>query len=80
VSNVEINDCIGGVAMASMDAKRLENLVEAVSKTRFEPVMKEGAPVAVNMVWFVAHTTVRGGVARKRLTAHVPRVGVIHRV
>jgi Putative zinc-finger len=79
VSNVEINDGIGGVAMASMDAKRLENLVEAVSKTRFEPVMKEGAPVAVNMVWFVAHTTVRG-VARKRLTAHVPRVGVIHRV
>ena len=80
VSNVEINDGIGGVAMATMDVKRLENLVDAVSKTRFEPVMKEGAPVAVNMVWFVAHTTVRGGVARKRLTAHVPRVGVIHRV
>ena len=60
VSNVEINDGLGGVAMASMDAKRLESLVDAVSKTRFEPVMKEGAPVAVNMVWFVAHTTVRG--------------------
>ena len=60
VSNVEINDGIGGVAMASMDAKSLENLVDAVSRTRFEPVMKEGAPVAVNMVWFVAHTTVRG--------------------
>ena len=60
VSNVEVNDGSGGVAMASMDTKRLENLVDAVSKTRFEPVMKEGAPVAVNMVWFVAHTTVRG--------------------
>jgi Putative zinc-finger len=60
VSNVEINDGSGGVAMASMDAKRLENLVDAVSHTRFEPVMKEGEPVAVNMVWFVAHTTVRG--------------------
>jgi len=79
VSNIEINDGLGGVAMASMDAKRLESLVEAVSNTRFEPVMKEGAPVAVNMVWFVAHTTVRG-VARKRLSTHVPRVGVVHRV
>jgi hypothetical protein len=60
VSNVEINDGNGGIAMASMDTKRLENLVDAVSRTRFEPVMKEGEPVAVNMVWFVAHTTVRG--------------------
>ena len=60
VSNIEVNDGNGGIAMASMDTKRLENLVDAVSRTRFEPVMKEGAPVAVNMVWFVAHTTVRG--------------------
>jgi len=60
VSNIEVNDGYGGVAMASMDARRLENLVDAVSRTRFEPVMREGEPVAVNMVWFVAHTTVRG--------------------
>jgi len=60
VSNVEINDGFGGVAMASMDSRRLGNLVDAVSRTRFEPVMKEGEPVAVNMVWFVAQTTVRG--------------------
>ena len=60
VSNIEINDGNGGVAMASMDTRRLENLVDAVSRTRFEPVMKEGEPIAVNMVWFVAHTTVRG--------------------
>jgi len=60
VSNIEINDGIGGVAMASMNTRRLESLVDAVSRTRFEPVMKEGEPVPVNMVWFVAHTTVRG--------------------
>jgi hypothetical protein len=66
VSNVEVNDGNGGVAMASMDTKRLENLVDAVSKTRFEPVMKEGEPVAVNMVLFVAQTTVRG-VGRRHL-------------
>ena len=42
VSNIEINDGSGGVAMASMDSRRLESLVDAVAKTRFEPVMKEG--------------------------------------
>ncbi len=60
VSNIEVNDGNGGVAMASMDSRRVESLVEAVSRTRFEPVMKEGEAVPVNMVWFVAHTTVRG--------------------
>jgi hypothetical protein len=60
VSNIEVNDGTNGVAMASMDSKRIETLVDAMSKTRFEPVMKEGDPVTVNMVWFVAHTTVRG--------------------
>jgi len=72
VSNIEVNDGSGGVAMASMDTKRLENLVDAVSRTRFEPVMKEGAPVAVNMVWFVAQTTVRG-VGRRHLAG--PHMG-----
>lgn len=67
VSNIEVNDGSGGVAMASMDTKRLENLVAAVSRTRFEPVMKEGAPIAVNMVWFVAQTTVRG-VGRRHMS------------
>jgi hypothetical protein len=60
VSNVEVNDGTNGIAMASMDSKRIESLVDAMSKSRFAPVMKEGDPVAVNMVWFVAHTTVRG--------------------
>ncbi len=66
VSNIEVNDGTDGVAMASMDSKRIEMLVDAMAKTRFEPVKKEGDPVAVNMVWFVAHTTVRGN-GRHRL-------------
>jgi hypothetical protein len=80
VSNVQVNDGFGGIAMAAMDGRDLESLVNAVAKMRFEPVMKEGEPVSVNMVLFVAHTTVRGGAARKPLTAHVRRIGVIHRV
>jgi len=60
VSNIEVNDGTNGIAMAAMDSRRIESLVDAMSRTRFNPVMKEGDPVKVNMVWFVAHTTVRG--------------------
>jgi hypothetical protein len=58
VSNIEVNDGTNGIVMASMDSRRIETLVDAMSKTRFEPV--KGDPVSVNWVWFVAHTTVRG--------------------
>ena len=58
VSNIEVNDGTNGIVMASMDSRRIETLVDAMSKTRFEPV--KGEPVSVNWVWFVAHTTVRG--------------------
>jgi hypothetical protein len=56
----------------------LEGLLDAVSQARFEPARKEGWPVAVNMVWLVANTTVRaaepqnaapGPVLRKRLSS-----------
>jgi len=58
VSDIEVNDGTNGVVMASMDSRRIETLVDAMAKTRFEPV--KGEPVSVNWVWFVAHTTVRG--------------------
>ena len=64
VSNIEVNDGTNGIAMAAMDSRRIESLVDAMSRTRFEPVMKEGDPVQVNMVWFVAHTTVRAAERR----------------
>jgi hypothetical protein len=48
------------------EAKAAEDLIEIVSRTRFEPASvvhgvldMAGLPVAVNMVWIVAHTTVR---------------------
>ena len=58
-SELPTNDALDN-PMAASDAKRYERLVDAVSRAQFEPVMKEGNPVAVNMVWFVANTTVRG--------------------
>lgn len=41
------------------EAKVVENLMDAISRARFEPAQRAGLPVAVNMVWLVAHTTVR---------------------
>ncbi len=41
------------------DARRVEELMGAVSRARFEPALRRGLPVAVNMVWLVTHTTVR---------------------
>jgi hypothetical protein len=41
------------------DAKLVEGLLNAVARARFAPAQFDGSPVAVNMVWLVAHTTVR---------------------
>jgi len=62
LANLTVIDtsCSEDVPMTASDAKRYERLVDAVSQTRFQPVMKEGSPVAVKMVWLVANTTVRG--------------------
>ena len=45
---------------AGDDAKLAESLMDAVSRARFEPASVAGEPIAVNMIWLVAHTTVRG--------------------
>jgi hypothetical protein len=46
-------------------APRLEphlvnELLGIASRARFEPASRAGSPVAVNLVWILAHTTVRG--------------------
>ncbi len=57
------------------DAQRAEDLMGAVSFARFQPANFAGAPVAVNMVWIVAHTTVRGSSATAALDVPVRRTG-----
>jgi hypothetical protein len=42
------------------DRKQIEQLLDAISAARFSPAQQRGSPVAVNMVWLLAHTTVRG--------------------
>jgi hypothetical protein len=34
--------------------------MNAVREARFHPASRRGSPVAVNLVWLLTHTTVRG--------------------
>jgi len=70
VTNLEVLDApdppvraTSGRSDASLkdgDTKMVEDLLDDASRARFKPAEREGLPVAVNMVWVVAHTTVRG--------------------
>lgn len=42
------------------DRQQVEQLLDAVSRARFQPAQQAGSPVRVNMVWLLARTTVRG--------------------
>jgi Putative zinc-finger len=44
----------------SSEARAMQTMLGAMSQARFEPARVGGLPIAVNMVWLVAHTTVRG--------------------
>lgn len=43
-----------------VERQRVMRLLDDVSRARFEPARYGGSPVAVNVVWLLAHTTVRG--------------------
>jgi hypothetical protein len=45
---------------SNYDLREVTDLVEALSRGRLEPAQFGGSPVAVNLVWLVAHTTVKG--------------------
>lgn len=48
------------VLVSSGDQRGLTRLIDAASEVRFEPASFAGEPIAVNMVWLLTHTTVRG--------------------
>ena len=41
------------------DLRKITDFVDALSRGRLEPAQFGGSPVAVNLVWLVAHTTVK---------------------
>ena len=54
---------VSGLELLSNDHDLREGvvaLVEGLSRGRLEPAQFGGSPVAVNLVWLVAHTTVKG--------------------
>jgi hypothetical protein len=60
-------------AAGSVQARAVEHLKDTVSNARFDPARVAGVPVAVNIVWMVAHTTVRAEKGTMNLST--PRVG-----
>ncbi len=56
----------GGRVGNGSQPKAVEDFMDAVSKARFKPARMDGNPVAVNMVWMMAHTTVRAAPATKK--------------
>jgi hypothetical protein len=55
----------GGVADLSVltndrDRRHVTGLLDAISQARLQPAEFAGAPVAVNLVWILAQTTVKG--------------------
>jgi hypothetical protein len=63
LSDIEFLQPAGGSSRASRSAEqvRLEvDLFDAVSTARFEPARQDGTPIAMNVVWVLTNTTVRG--------------------
>jgi hypothetical protein len=56
----------------SREAEAVDTLLNTASLARFEPARVAGLPVAVNMVWLVANTTVRAPKSALDLTGGVP--------
>ena len=60
IVNLELHSESGQTLEAnSSEAQEMQSLLGEVSRARFEPARVAGLPVAVNMIWLVAHTTVR---------------------
>lgn len=70
IENLELLSPISGptAAPGTEEARMVAHLLGAVSRARFEPARLAGLPVAVNMVWLVARTTVRAS----RPARHLP--------
>ena len=60
-----------------VEEREILELLGAASQARFEPARAGGTPVAVNVVWLVAHTTVRGKGNDAWPVMHVPRPRVV---
>jgi hypothetical protein len=60
-ANVTREGRLSGLKVLSngVDGGEIQALVDALSRGRFEPALFAGDPIAVNLVWVVAHMTVK---------------------
>lgn len=56
-----------------VQARTIEALLDAVSRSRLEQTFSVGTPVVASMVWFVEHATVRGSLKPPTLGPMVPK-------
>src|SRR6185503_11113796 len=68
--NLELHPEDGQAPKAgSSQARAVQTMLGLMSQARFEPARVAGLPIAVNMVWLMTHTTVRGTEGPKVLPA-----------
>jgi hypothetical protein len=53
---------VAGVSVLTNDHDRRQviDILDAIAQARLQPAQSGNTPVAVNLVWLLAHTTVRG--------------------
>ena len=80
VTNLELLRAIAGEPASLEGEAGIERVMGAMALARFEPARLGGLPVAVNMVWVVARTTVRGDApVRRRKAGKRPVTTRVHR-
>ena len=54
-----------GVSVLSNDhdGHDFTNVLDAISRAKLQPAQGGGGPVAVSLVWLLAHTTVKGKIS-----------------
>ena len=81
IGNLEVLNQNGGrwVPSDKAEARAVEEMIDAVSRVRFEPASIEfeptsraGLPVAVNMVWIFTQTTVRAAATKDPHDSRLP--------
>jgi hypothetical protein len=51
------------VEVGGYEGREARRLMDAVSGARFQPAQRGGSPVAVNLIWLLERTTVRGKIS-----------------
>jgi hypothetical protein len=72
IEHLDLLDSDDGGTPIADEQQVVSDLMDAMSRTRFQPAQREGVPVAVNIVWLVTHTTVRGSSAGQALDPASP--------